>query len=80
MHHKHSHSGEPRTGIISRLRIAARHHSYSQTGERHYQQARIAAMHHSHLQTEDSRTGVITRLALEQGTTTTHPLESQEQA
>jgi hypothetical protein len=48
--------------------------------DRHDQQARIAARHHSHSQTGEPRTGIISRLELQQGTTTTHRLESQGQA
>ena len=36
--------------------------------------------HHSHSLSEESRTGMISKLEMQQGTTTTHILESQEQA
>ena len=48
--------------------------------DRHDQQARIAARHHSHSQAGEPRTGMISRLELQQGTTATHRLESQGQA
>jgi hypothetical protein len=48
--------------------------------DRHHQLARIAARHHSHSQAGESRTGMISRLELQQGTTATHCLESQGQA
>ena len=52
-------SEEVRISIMSRLEIAARHHSHSLSGE--------------------PRTGMISRIELQQGTTATHSLESQGQ-
>ena len=46
----------------------------------HYQQATIAAKYHNHSQAGEPRTGMISRLELQQGTTSTHQLESQRQA
>ena len=63
-------------------RTTARHYSHSQTGrvkDRHDQQSRIAARYHSHKPSEEPRTGMISKLELQQGTTATHSLESQGQ-
>jgi hypothetical protein len=101
-HHSHSQTGEPRTGIISRLQLqqgtTATHILECQgqassagyncskapqpltswrTKDRHHQQATIAAKHHSHSHPGEPRTGIISRLELQQGTTATHKLESQ---
>jgi hypothetical protein len=46
---------------------------------RHHQQAAIAARHPNHSPTEEPRTGIISKLQLQQSTTATHKLESQEQ-
>ena len=48
--------------------------------DRHDQQVKISARHHSHSPPEEPRTGMISRLKLQQGTTATHLLESQGQA
>ena len=45
----------------------------------HDQKARIEARHHSHSHPGEPRTGMIRRLELQQGTTATHRLKSQEQ-
>ncbi|KAN0131047.1 hypothetical protein V8E53_011180 [Lactarius tabidus] len=104
-HHSHSHSGEPRTGIVSRpetqqgttvthilesqvqaLSAGQKHSKAPQplTGwrakDRHCQQARNTARHHSHSPTGEPRTGIVSRLEAQQGTTATHILESQVQA
>ena len=42
--------------------------------------ARIIARHHSNSPSEEPRTSMISRLQLQQDTTATHILESQEQA
>ena len=47
--------------------------------DRHHQQASIAAMHHSHSLPGEPKTGIISRLELEQCTTATHKLDSQGQ-
>ena len=71
-------SEEVRASIMSRLEIAARHHSHSHPGEPRTSMIRIAARHHSHSHPGEPRTGMISRLELQQGTTATHFLESQE--
>ena len=48
--------------------------------DRHCQQARNTARHHSHSLPGEPRTGIVSRLETQQGTTATHHLESQGQA
>ena len=48
--------------------------------DRHCQQARNTARYYSHSQTEEPRTGIVSRLETQQGTTATHQLKSQGQA
>jgi hypothetical protein len=62
-------------------KIETRHYSYSLSGEPQTGIIRsLAEKHHSHSPTEEPRPGIINRLELQQGTTTTHRLESQGQA
>ena len=48
--------------------------------DRHHQQVKSARSHHSHSLPGEPRTGIISRLELQQGNTATHRLESQKQA
>ena len=77
-HHRHSLSGEPNIGMISKLEsqqsITAL--TFWRAKDRHNQQARIAR-HHSHSLSGEPRMVMISRLELQQGTTATHTLESQ---
>jgi hypothetical protein len=64
-------------------RIAARHHSHSQTGEPRtgiISRPELQQKNHSHSQSEEQRTEMISTLELQQGTIATHILESQGQA
>ena len=45
-----------------------------------YQQARMEGSHYRYLHTGEPQTGIISKLELQQGTTTTHFLESQGEA
>jgi hypothetical protein len=103
--HSHSPTGEPRTGIISRLEAqqgttvthflesqgqalsADQKHSKApqpltdwRAKDWHYQQAINTARHHSHSLSGEPRTGIISRLETQQGTTATYFLQSQGQA
>ena len=51
--------------------------TYWSAKDRHDQQDRIAARHHSHPQTGEPRTGMISRLELQQDTTATHILRAR---
>ena len=48
--------------------------------DKHCQQARNTARHYSHSHPGEPRTGIVSRLETQQGTTATHFLESQGQA
>ena len=48
--------------------------------DRHHQEASNTARHSSHSQTGEQKTGIISRLQTQQGTATTHRLESRGQA
>src|ERR1700761_6143901 len=79
MHHSHSQTGEPRTGIVSRLEsqqgTAATHFLKSQG------QALSAGLNHRKAQQPLTFwRGIVRRLETQQGTAATHRLESQEQA
>ena len=45
--------------------------------DRHDKQAKIVSRHHSHSLPRESKTGMISRLELQQGTLATHILKSQ---
>ena len=79
MHHSHSQTGEPRTGIVSRLEsqqgTAATHILESQ------EQALLAGLNHRKAQQPLTFwRGIVRRLETQQGTAATHRLESQGQA
>ena len=80
-HHRHSLSGEPNIGMISKLELqqSITALTFWRAKDRHHQQARIAARNHNHSQAAEPRIGIISRLELQQGTTATHTLESQGQ-
>jgi hypothetical protein len=73
-----------RSGAV-RVRTPTRtgpRHPYTnwRTKDRHHQQATIAARHHNHLLPREPRTGIISRLQLQQSITATHCLKSQGKA
>jgi hypothetical protein len=86
---KHSKAPQPLTQLESQgqaLSAGQKHSKAPQpltswrAKDRHCQQARSTARHHSHSHTGEPRTGIVSRLEAQQGTTATHRLESQGQA
>ena len=81
--YSHSHPEEPRTGIISRLKLQqgiTATHSLERDKDMNDQQARIAARHHSHSLAGEPRARMISRLQLWQCIAATHILKCQGQA
>ena len=79
--HGHSHPREPRQAWSAGencSKVQQPLTSWKVKGRDH-QQTKIAAKHHSYSLSGEPRTGMISRLELQQGTKATHPLESQGQ-
>jgi len=76
-------SGEPRTGIVSRVQTQctteATHFLESQ-GEAYCEQGPNATHNESHSHTGEQRMGVVSRDQMQLTTKATYQLESQEQA
>src|SRR6266404_5588071 len=77
-HGSHSQTEEPRTGIISRVKIQLTTQATHQL-ERHCQQGQNPAHHESHSLAGEQRIGIISMVKIKLTTEATHFLESQGQ-
>src|SRR6266404_604245 len=80
-HGSHSLPGEPRPGIISRVKICSPQKPLTdwRAENRHCQQGQNPALHRSHSPTGEPRTGTVSRIKIQLTMEATHLLESQGQ-
>src|SRR6266404_1041711 len=81
-HETHSHSGEPRTGIVSRVKSSSPQNPLTswRAEDRCCQHGQNPAHHRTHSPTGEPRTCIISRVKIQLTTEPTHRLESQGQA
>ncbi len=81
-HESHSQTGEPRTGIMSRVQIQLTMEATHilEREDKHHEQGPNLAHHGSHSLPGEPRTGIVSRVQICLTTEATHFLESQGQA